>query len=84
MIGGDWNHSAKQSPFGQGSLHDAIAKLGYGKNSLHRFHPKLNPIDNIYFSQSERFTLLNCENFPEAKALSDHLPVMAEISVLTD
>jgi len=84
IIGGDWNHSTAQSPFGQGSLHDAIADLGYGKNSLHRFHPKENAIDNIYVSPTGKFKILNCENFPEAKALSDHLPVMAEISVTTN
>ena len=81
IIGGDWNHSAGQSPFGQGCVHDEIAALGYGKNALHRFHPKENPIDNIYVSPTGKFKILNCENFPEAKALSDHLPVMAEISV---
>ena len=83
IIGGDWNHSATQSPFDQGNLHDAISELGYGKNSLNRFHPKRNPIDNIYLSPTKNFTLLNCEFFPEAKALSDHLPVMTEIKVET-
>ncbi len=84
IIGGDWNHSAKQSPFDQGNLHDAISNLGYGKNSLNRFHPEKNPIDNIYLSPSGKFIILNCETFPEAKDLSDHLPLMAEISVITE
>ncbi|MCK5852073.1 endonuclease/exonuclease/phosphatase family protein [bacterium] len=84
IIGGDWNHGATQSPFGQGNLHDAIADLGYGKNLLHLFHPKENPIDNIYTSQSGRFSILNCTRFPAAKDFSDHLPVMAKISVTTD
>jgi len=81
IIGGDWNHSAGQSPFGQGCVHNEIAKLGYGKNALHRFYPKENPVDNIYVSPTGKFKILSCKNFPEAKALSDHLPVMAEISV---
>jgi len=81
IIGGDWNHTANQSPFEQGSLHDAISNLGYGKNSLNRFYPDKNPIDSIYLSPTRKFTLLNCETFPEAKELSDHLPVMAEIKV---
>lgn len=81
IIGGDWNHSTAQSPFGQGKLHDDIAALGYGKNALHRFHPKENPIDNIYVSPTGKLKILNCKKFPEARALSDHLPLMVEISV---
>ena len=81
IIGGDWNHNANQSPFDQGNLHTAISNLGYGKNSLNRFYPKKNPIDNIYLSPTRKFTLLNCETFPEAKDLSDHLPVIADIKV---
>ncbi len=83
IIGGDWNHGATQSPFDQGNLHDAIADLGYGKNLLHLFHPKENPIDNIYTSQSGRFTVLSCNKFPAAGNFSDHLPVMAKISIAT-
>ncbi len=84
IIGGDWNHAAKQSPFDQGNLHDAISALGYGTNSVHRFHPTENPIDNIYISPSGLFTVLKCTRFSAAKNFSDHLPVMVEISVRTD
>ena len=83
IIGGDWNHGARQSPFGQGNLHDFIANLGYGTNSVNLFLPKENPIDNIYVSPSGRFNILNCTRYHEANGLSDHLPIMDEISVKT-
>ncbi len=81
IIGGDWNHSATQSPFGQGNLHDAIAALGYGINSVNKFHPKAHPIDNIYISPSGRFTVLDCKRLSAAGNFSDHLPVIAKIEV---
>lgn len=81
IIGGDWNHNSTQSPFNQGNLHDRIAALGYGLDTLRRFYPSANPIDNIYLSRSGRFSAAHCARLLDAQGLSDHLPVLAEINV---
>lgn len=79
VVGGDWNHSGTDAPYGQGVFHNDINAMGFGLDKLRTYQPGANPIDTFYTGSSTRLQTLDCYELP--LQYSDHEPVVLRLLV---